>query len=1745
MPAQTEPSTSIAPPSLYDRADGHIKHLAAIVSAAEKLFAQLGSSTGPEQDAAAARLLTTLVDGGIEQSKADQLFRLLEANPSLFRRHPRSSASGAWVLRREWVALIDRLAGVRQRFNDARKVAKAAPAPVAPAPVTAVTVRPAPAPDNTVARNWLGVMAEAAAHFIGLADAAGRRWTPAALVESPVSAPPADPVVIATIRDSGLFDEAHYRSQAQIASHKIVGPDLLTDYVEQGWRLGLDPNPLFSVDFYAARNPAVALAGHEPLSHYIIAGSAGGRDPHPLFNTAFYAAGAAEPTAARTWLGDFFAQGKQARATSPLFLADHYAAEVGSGPMPFAVALLSYLVEGWRHGHAFSPLFDPIHYWSQSKADEREPFLHYVLSGAQQGHTPNPLFDPGFYFRQNVAAREAALDPLSHYVLVGEGEGRKPSRLFDPRFYRRNCSMPLNGGALQHYLTVGFAADMAPIAGFDSAGYRKAFMPKHPAAERPAPIEHLVLEGLHGSPRDRAMALVEPTGEEVKTTPRRPVFDTLPSLDVPDDLAKRVTWRSYPGKLKYRPGRPNVLIIAHAASEHLFGSERSFLDMVDGLSHVDVNIVVVVPRNAPIYTNELRKKSHLVVAFSYGWWLKGKGTSEDAYNVYRAIIQQLGIVVVHANTIMLRECLTAARDLDVATIVHVRELITLDKTLTEVIGLPADEIIADVHKRADWIVANSQTTAKAFAKPGRTLVVPNTADIETLDIPNPLDADGLVRFGLISSNIPKKGLADVVALATLAEKTCPQARFLLIGPLTDAVKDIMARQEKGECPRNLLFPGYAASPREAIAQCHVVMSFSHFAESFGRTALEAMIAGRPVIAYEHGAIPELIRHGVNGFLVPFMQIERALPFVETLCAQPEKIALLGEFGRKLAREHFGLDQYRATFRKVYDVVLPEATAVPGHYVADTSAGPIVKAARRPGLKDLREQPRVAYFCWHFPVPSETFVLNEIEELLRVGVDVIVFCRQSPYKSFKPRFDVRFERVDSADKLAERLIETGRTVVHAHFTYPTVTDMVWPACEKAQLPFTFIAHAQDIFKYDNDRRNRLSEIGASPLCLKAFTLSTYHLEFMAARGFPRDKIVINPNAVDTTRFQAAAAPDREARRARRIVAVHRFVRKKGLDILIRAGDHLRDLDIRIDIYGYGELAPQYRELIDELKLTNVVIHGALAQDEVVDTLREADLFACPAIRVEEDGDMDGLPTSIVESMAAGVPVLTTAVGALPELVVDEITGIVAEPDPESVAASIRRFYAMPTEQVRSIIDAARERAVRVHDVQRLARVLMRVWENRLTDVIIVSWNNLEELRGVVERILQNTALPYHLIICDNQSSREPVPQFLDALWEREDRVTVIHNDSNAMVGPGTNAGLAQGTGDIAIYVCGREGFSFATGWEIPFIHAFAESPETGLTGTIGISPTYLTGKDYPTGIRLFPKFRNTDFAAKNPTRPFGHVQGGLFAMRRSMVDAIGGFSEAVPHDYTDVEYSYYAESMGWRLGETPGVLALFNKSRPTLSQRFDDTLVVAHPVLLPEVRTFDAVRAGLLSHCNLCNWFGPGLKEAERCCPNCGSRPADRSMFRYLGESPFLFRRLPALCIGFEGAFDDTLAKQFQGPRMPEATFVGELQAKGRLPNRAGGLHLGLLRLGDVEPAAIKAIGAELHRAMVPGATIMLQPGRTVTDSRAWRDAVLAPFAPAVREAHRTHRYSSRAVQYAYEPIIELQLTRAEAMAETG
>ncbi|MBN2493226.1 MAG: glycosyltransferase [Deltaproteobacteria bacterium] len=1225
--------------------------------------------------------------------------------------------------------------------------------------------------------------------------------------------------------------------------------------------------------------------------------------------------------------------------------------------------------------------------------------------------------------------------------------------------------------------------------------------------------------------------------------------------------------------------RTRILIVAHNASSQIFGGERSLIDVVRSVDRSRHDAMCVFPGRSDVAFEPIRDLAEILV-MPYRWWDKEHLSAETVKQFERLIVEKR-IDLVHSNTIMLLEPLLAARRLGVPSALHAREIINQDSYLSERIGLSPDEIAEIVTGIADHIIANSETTARLFDKGSRTHLLYNAIDTAELDLPAP-EAGERLRIGMVSSNLPKKGLEDFVQLAKLAQARRMQAEFVLVGPVNDHIRHIQDRQRHKDLPGRIRFLDYQGDIRDCYRGLDVVVNLSHFAESFGRTVAEAMACRRPVICYAHGALPELVEDSRSGFLIPFGEYGQALEHIDALSKQPTRLRELGERGRQIASERFSRERFSGELNRIYARILDaDSTSSllrsasfhlaaqqlpPARYrsLGRSSPGPsatgqvekpkrlasiftssespvrtpVVRllkklerrrslrpaigilrkldrsikarlsprtapapARREPdwiesvwqgrslahmdaGMADRREKLRIAYFLWHFPVPSETFVLNELRFLQGRGFDIKVYCRHSPHEDFRPDFPVEVHRVDSPRELAGMLCEHGRNILHSHFVYPTVTEFVWPACELAEVPFTFITHGQDLFRYTNMKRNRIGEVARSPWCLRVVVPGQFHRDFVIEQGVPAGKVVIIPQAVEIGAFEQDL--ERRDRRLsfRSICTLSRWVEKKGIEDLIRAAATLARDGISVHVYGYGPSEDAYRELIQDQRLENVHLRGAVRGiDELRSVFRKHDLFVLPSVRAA-DGDMDGVPTVLMEAMASGIPALSTDISSIPDLIHHGVNGFLCKPhDPAGIAEAVREIASLDPSRLDSIASNAREHIRERFSVERNVEKLIRLWRQDSLDIVIVAYENLPELQEVIRRVYAYTGMPFHLIVVDNHSGAEVVA-YLRELESRLGNMTFLPLDRNVMVGPAINMAIRRGSSPYCIYLCAKEGFVMQSNWDQRMVDFMEQHPEVGLAGHRVYSPSYYDGAGYENRHPLFEKFRRKDFARDNPARLFTHVQGGLFILRRKMFEEIGGFSEQVPHTGTDVEYSYYAESCGWELGDIPGILSLFIKTLPPLDSKFDENTFAAHPLCLKTIDQYERIVRRETKKCNICGWTGEAFSDRSTC-PACGSRPTERSLYRYLALSDLTYRRLVCLDLNPSPCLADRMRRMFS-LRCLDPARVDSMLTQGQLSLPPSSADVIVASRVLDKAVSDRSLLAEIMHVLKPGGTCLVQ-----------------------------------------------------------
>ncbi len=396
--------------------------------------------------------------------------------------------------------------------------------------------------------------------------------------------------------------------------------------------------------------------------------------------------------------------------------------------------------------------------------------------------------------------------------------------------------------------------------------------------------------------------------------------------------------------------------------------------------------------------------------------------------------------------------------------------------------------------------------------------------------------------------------------------------------------------------------------------------------------------------------------------------------------------------------------------------------------------------------------KIAYVLKMYPRFSETFILSEILELERQGVDVHIFSLKKPddgrfhadlsrvrapvtyvpehlrvdpgafaaahravaawhparyrrllWRTLARRRPGALRRLSQAAYIAPILCREGITHVHAHFA-SSATSVAHALHRLAGVSYSFTAHAKDIFHDDVDLRSVARKAGAARFVV---TVSDFNRAFLGQVS-PAARVERIYNGLDLQQFHRnGTRPDDLPL----VLGVGRLVEKKGFDDLVRACAQLRDegLAFRCQIVGKGEREAELRGLIDDLGVADrVTLAGPMPRDALLGLYPRAAALAAPCV-VGADGNRDGLPTVLIEAMALGVPVISTPVTGIPELVADGETGVIVdERSPAALAGAIRDLV---TDRARAagLADAARRRVEREFDLRANVAHLRRLFE----------------------------------------------------------------------------------------------------------------------------------------------------------------------------------------------------------------------------------------------------------------------------------------------------------------------------------------------------------------------------------------------------------------------------------------------------
>jgi colanic acid/amylovoran biosynthesis glycosyltransferase len=394
--------------------------------------------------------------------------------------------------------------------------------------------------------------------------------------------------------------------------------------------------------------------------------------------------------------------------------------------------------------------------------------------------------------------------------------------------------------------------------------------------------------------------------------------------------------------------------------------------------------------------------------------------------------------------------------------------------------------------------------------------------------------------------------------------------------------------------------------------------------------------------------------------------------------------------------------------------------------------------------------KVAFILSRFPKVTETFILYEILELERNGVAAEVFAlRRENQPVTHPEARAMLPRVHFARSLSRSVmqaniarlarqprrylgalgealggtlgsgrlflgalvyfpkavyfagvIEQLRVVrIHAHFaTHPALAALV--IHRLTGLPYSFTAHGSDLHV---DPRMLDRKLDAADF---AVTCSAFNKEAMVRASSPAmgDRIHVIYYGVDLALFRRGEP--RPSRGVPEIICVASLEEVKGHRFLIEACRQLSDRGVayRLHLVGDGPLRTEVSSWIARAHLEDrVLLHGPRDREQVAQMMREADIKVL-ASYPSPDGKREGMPNVLIEAMAAGLPVVSTRLTGIPELVESGVSGLLVPPGNGGALADALQQLCQDESLRLSMGAAGRKRVEQQFDRSRNARQL---------------------------------------------------------------------------------------------------------------------------------------------------------------------------------------------------------------------------------------------------------------------------------------------------------------------------------------------------------------------------------------------------------------------------------------------------------
>ncbi len=379
------------------------------------------------------------------------------------------------------------------------------------------------------------------------------------------------------------------------------------------------------------------------------------------------------------------------------------------------------------------------------------------------------------------------------------------------------------------------------------------------------------------------------------------------------------------------------ILYVNPFAQKVSGADESLIGLLNSLAGT-ISPIVVLPPNSPqaeryadagakvveLPMQRIRRTKHPGALAAYAG-LFGPETLR-----FMRIIRRQKIDLVHTNMEVVLQSGLAARLTGVPSIYHVRG------TSFATPKVVCDVVVSAINKFADEIIVISRAVGEIFYERNvreKVTVIYNSLDPSRFDNPDTtalrelrdeltggeLNAPLVATVGRIN---PRKGLECFIEAASVVMRQYPLARFAIIGDAADELERAYLQRLRELAARVGVNGRLVIAPaRRNIAELMSaidVFVMTTLNEGFGRVAIEAMAARKPVVASHVGGLPEIVEEGLTGRLVPVNQPVKFAEAIGDLLAAPERAAQMGAEGRRRVESIFNTKAQAPAVFKLYE-----------------------------------------------------------------------------------------------------------------------------------------------------------------------------------------------------------------------------------------------------------------------------------------------------------------------------------------------------------------------------------------------------------------------------------------------------------------------------------------------------------------------------------------------------------------------------------------------------------------------------------------------------------------------------------------------------------------------------------------------------------------------------------------------------------------------------------------------------------